>query len=156
MYATVNGNTSISHPHLLLNPKPVLNWMPPKKNNNSFQLWILPFVRSFESPLQWRGISFSVSFHTEKHSHGGIAWALLCSMPGCYHATSTTRLPLDTAVPLPLSAHPQRLKWQMQLRVDLPCNFLLSTNETTNAPDVSRWLLDQPEEYFSKCWPGLK
>lgn len=72
---------AFSYPHLLLNLQPVLDWMPPEKNNNSFQLWILPFVIRFESPSQRRGISFSVFFHREKRGHAGRAGALLHSMP---------------------------------------------------------------------------
>lgn len=59
---------AFSYPHLLLNLQPVLDWMPPEKNNNSFQLWILPFVIRFESPSQRRGFSFSVFPQGEKGS----------------------------------------------------------------------------------------
>lgn len=83
IYAIVNG---VSYPHLVLNPQPVLDWMPSKKNNNSFQLWILPFVMRFESPSQRRGISFSVFFHMEKGGHTGIT--LLCSVPFCCQDTA--------------------------------------------------------------------
>lgn len=72
---------TFSYPHLLLNLQPVLDWMPPEKNNNSSQLWILPFVIRFESPSQRRGISFSVFFHREKRGHAGRAGAPLHSMP---------------------------------------------------------------------------
>lgn len=92
---------AFSYPHLLLNLQPVLDWMPPEKNNNSFQLWILPFVIRFESPSQRRGISFSLFFHREKRGQAGRAGAPLHSMPGrCCAPSQDTAVP-SAAAPLP-------------------------------------------------------
>lgn len=123
IYAIVNG---ISYPHLLLNPQPVLDWMPPEKSNNSFQLWILPFVTRFESHSQRKGISFSAF---PQRQQGSRRHSPSLALPVCCHGPSQ-----NMAGPSP--ATPLHRGWNVTC-MDLSYKRSLRMHGTANAALVS-------------------